>query len=136
MFVNQRKYTMDILHDTGIMQAKLSSVPFPEGTKLTDEGSKFLDKPYQYRRLVGKLLYLSMTRPDITYVAQQLSQYMQQPRTYHWHAALYVLRYLKGYLEKGLFFPTKSDVQLKALWDADWAACTISRKSISRFCVS
>jgi len=66
------------------------------------DDSHALDDPERYRRLIGKLIYLTVTRPDITFVVGVLSRFMHQPRETHWLAAIRVLSYIKSYLGKGL----------------------------------
>ncbi|KAL0339458.1 UNVERIFIED_CONTAM: Retrovirus-related Pol polyprotein from transposon RE1 [Sesamum angustifolium] len=133
--VTQTKYINDIVRDTGLMHAKSVTTPFPQHIKLSATGGAVLSDPEPYRRLVGRLLYLGFTRPDISYGVQQLSQFLQHPCESHWHAALHVVRYLKGTSTTGLFLPCSSSFQLQAYCDADWASCVDSRKSISGFCV-
>ncbi|KAL0349325.1 UNVERIFIED_CONTAM: Retrovirus-related Pol polyprotein from transposon RE1 [Sesamum angustifolium] len=83
--------------------------------------SALLPNPNKYRRLIGRLLYLGFTRPDISFDVQQLSQFLQAPRTSHLDAALHVLRYLKRTPSTGLFFSSASSSQLTAYSDASWA---------------
>ena len=66
------------------------------------DDSHILDDPGRYRRLIGKLIYLTMTRPDITFVVGVLSRFMHQPRETYWLAAMRVLPYIKSYPGKGL----------------------------------
>ena len=73
------------------------------GLKLSTETGALLSHPETYRRIVGRLLYLTITRPDISYVVQHLSQFLHTPRVPHYEAVLHVLRYLKGIIHKGLF---------------------------------
>ncbi|XP_021763640.1 uncharacterized protein LOC110728272 [Chenopodium quinoa] len=75
--MNQRKYILDILKSTGMEGCKPTKFPFPKGIKLSIEQGELIEDPEIYRRIVGKLLYLNLTRPDISYSVQQLSQYMQ-----------------------------------------------------------
>lgn len=96
-------------------------------------------KPYNdhsaYRRLVGRLLYLTTTRPNICFVVQFLSQHMVNPFQSHCNAAIRLLRYLKGAPVLGLFFPASYTLHLKAFSDSDWATCPFSRKYITSFCI-
>lgn len=101
-YVNQRKYILDVLSDAGLLGCKTVDTPLPKNCKLVASQVKPLAEPEKYRRLVGRLLYMNFTRPDITYVVQQLSQFVEAPCQEHWDAALHVLRYLKGCLSKGI----------------------------------
>jgi len=87
------------------------------------------DIPY-YRRLIGRLLYLNSTRPDITFITQQLSQFLSKPTQTHHNVALRVLKYLKSCPDKGLFFPINSSLHLQGFSDVDWAGCVDTRHSI------
>lgn len=82
IFLNQRKYVKDILGDAGMMRCKPTNIPMPKGTNLTMK-EKLLVNVGQYRRLVGRLLYLNITRPDIGYYVQQLTQQINAPTTTH-----------------------------------------------------
>ncbi|KAL5722154.1 hypothetical protein ACHQM5_005711 [Ranunculus cassubicifolius] len=88
-----------------------------------------------YRSLVGALQYLTITRPDITYSVNQVSQFMNSPTDTHFLAVKRILRYLKGTLGRGLFFDTNSPYQLQAFSDADWAGNPDTRRSTSGSCV-
>ncbi|KAL0337523.1 UNVERIFIED_CONTAM: Retrovirus-related Pol polyprotein from transposon RE1 [Sesamum calycinum] len=135
LHVTQHKYLLDILLDASMTDAKPASIPFPPGFKLTLDGGSLLPSPDRYRRLVGRLLYLGFTRPDISFPVQQLSQFLQSPRTTHWDVALHILRYLRGSSSLGLFFSSRSSLQLSAFSDAAWASCLDSRRSITGFCI-
>lgn len=87
-----------------------------------------------YRRLVGRLIYLTITRPEITYSVHVLSQFMQDPRKPHLDAVHHLLRYLKGAPEQGLHLPTQGDLLLRGFCDADWARCSITRRSVTGYC--
>ncbi|KAE9589023.1 putative RNA-directed DNA polymerase [Lupinus albus] len=97
------------------------------------------NEPYKdlfaYRRLIGRLIYLTNIRPHITFCVNQLAQFMAAPTTLHHLAALKVLRYLKGAPTLGLFFSNRSMVQLKTYSDSDWAACPDTRRSVTGYCI-
>ncbi|XP_019163183.1 PREDICTED: uncharacterized protein LOC109159538 [Ipomoea nil] len=131
----QRKYTLEILKENGFLEAKPASTPATTGLKLVSLEGVPLDNPEIYRRLIGKLLYLTNTRPDISHAVQQLSQFVDMPTNIHLTAAHRVFRYLKGSPGKGLFYHANSHVQLKGFPDSDWANCIESRKSITGFCI-
>ncbi|GAA0149006.1 transmembrane signal receptor [Lithospermum erythrorhizon] len=105
------------------------------GLNLNGESSSLLADPKQYRRLVGRFLYLGFTRPDISYTIQQLSQFVHAPREIHWTAALHVLKYLKGCPSHGLFYPVNTPVTLQSYCDADWGSCKATRKSLTGYCI-
>ncbi|XP_019465367.1 PREDICTED: uncharacterized protein LOC109363563 [Lupinus angustifolius] len=103
-------------------------------TKIHQNDSPAYIDPIIYRRLVGRFFYLTNTRPDISFVVQQLSQFMACPTDMHHKALCRVLRYIKGNSGQGLVYPTTSPMQLKVFSDSNWAACFDSRKSISGCC--
>ncbi|XP_068648715.1 secreted RxLR effector protein 161-like [Aristolochia californica] len=101
---------------------------------MNDEGD-LLDDPTLYRRLVGSLIYLTTTRPDISYAIYQVSQFMSSPHYLHIAAVRRIIRYLRGSPTSGLFFPTGSSLQLIAYRDADWAGCPDTRRSTTSWCM-
>ena len=86
---------------------------------LTPTGGKPLSNSSFYRRLVGSLLYLTVTRLDISYAVHQVSQYLFAPRLTHYVAVLHILQYLKGTLFHGFFYSTQSLLVLYAFSDID-----------------
>ncbi|KAL2243578.1 UNVERIFIED_CONTAM: Retrovirus-related Pol polyprotein from transposon RE2, partial [Sesamum indicum] len=135
LYLAQTKYVHDIIKDTGMSAAKSIKTPFPLGLKLATASGAPLSQPDQYHRLIGRLLYLGFTRPDISHSVQQLSQFLTRPCDAHWRATLHVVRYLKGEPSKGLFFPTTCNFELTAYCDGDWASCTDSRRSLTGYCI-
>ncbi|KAL2226760.1 UNVERIFIED_CONTAM: Retrovirus-related Pol polyprotein from transposon RE2 [Sesamum indicum] len=133
--LSQTKYTNDIISDVGMTQAKATSTPLPAGIKLSNSEEEQMQNPEAYRRLLGRLLYLGFTRPDICHGTQQLSQYMQHPNKSHWDAALHLVRYLKGIANRGLLFNADDDYELQAFCDADWASCQDTRRSLTGYCI-
>jgi hypothetical protein len=130
----QRKYCLDLLHDTGLLGAKPAKTPLDPSVKLHQDKAKPFTDISGYRRLVGKLLYLTTTRPDIAFVTQQLSQFLTCPTHTHYDTACRVVRYLKNSPGKGLFFRRDSTLQLLGFTDADWAGCVDTRRSTSGYC--
>jgi len=130
----QRKYCSDLLSDSCTISSKPVSTPSDAPLKLhNDTSSPYEDIP-SYKRLIGRLLYLNSTRPDITFITQQLSQFLSKPTQTNHNAALRVLKYLKGCPGKGLFSPRKSSLHLQGFSYVDWAGCVDSRRSISGQC--
>ena len=84
---------------------------------------------------MGRLIYLSVTRPDLAYSVHILSQFMQAPRIDHWDAALRVVCYLKGTPGQGILLRADSDLTLQGWCDSDWAACPITRRSLTGWLV-
>ncbi|PNY16224.1 hypothetical protein L195_g012939 [Trifolium pratense] len=103
MFLSQRKYITDLLHKSGMADAKPASTPLSATTQLLKNSGDPLPSPTEYRALVGSLQYLSLTRPDIAFSTNKLAQFMQNPSTVHWSALKRLLRYLEGSCDKGIF---------------------------------
>ncbi|KAK6121535.1 hypothetical protein DH2020_044726 [Rehmannia glutinosa] len=111
-----------------------AQVPLPAGVKLLANSGPLLTDPEKYRRLVGRLLYLNFTRPDITYSVQQLSQFVTSPCTDHWEAALHLVKYLKGTPSLGLFYSSSSPFTLYRLRRLG-GSCPDTRKSLTGYCL-
>jgi len=133
--VNQRKYTLELLEDSGHMAVKPSSTPYDTSLKLHNSDSPPYHDEFSFRSLIGRLLYLTLTRPDIAFAVQQLSQFVSKPREVHFQAATRILKYLKNSPAKGLFYSSSSPVKLAGFADSDWASCPTTRRSVSGFCV-
>lgn len=133
--ISQRKYTLEILDDVGFLGVQPVDFPMEQSLKLTNNQGDLLLNPSRYRRLIGRLIYLTITRPDITYSVNILSQFMHAPRKPHWDAALRIVRYLKNSPGLGLLFSSNSSLTLKAYCDANWANCPMTRRSTSGYCV-
>ena len=93
----QRKYVTDLLTKTNMLHSKPVSTPMASSPKLTLNSDSPLSDPREYRQVVGSLQYLSLTRPDISYAVNKLSQFMHSPTTCHWLAVKRLLRYLSGH---------------------------------------
>ncbi|XP_060961734.1 uncharacterized mitochondrial protein AtMg00810-like [Cannabis sativa] len=135
VFLSQRKYTLQLLEDTGYTGSKPTKTPMDPRSKLDDQQGTLLADPSSYRQLIGRLLYLTLSRPDITFAVNTLSQYMSSPRTPHLQAINHLLRYLKGSPGQGLLYKSSSPLHLRGFSDSDWAACPTTRRSITGFCI-
>jgi hypothetical protein len=103
--------------------------------KFQSDDGDLLPNPSLYRQLVGSLNYLTITRPDISFAVQQVSQFMQSPRHLHLAAVRRIIRYLLGSSNRGLFYPAGSPISLVAYSDADWAGCPDTRRSVTGWCM-
>ncbi|KAL6328004.1 hypothetical protein AAG906_031348 [Vitis piasezkii] len=132
--VSQRKYVLDLLNETGMLGCKPAETPMDTTVKLEEsDGSAPVDKG-RYQRLVGKLIYLSHTRPDIGFSVSVVSQFMNNPTEKHMTAVIRILRYLKMTPGKGLFFQRTTKKEIEIFSDADWAGSVTDRRSTSGYC--
>ncbi|XP_019089269.1 PREDICTED: uncharacterized protein LOC109128045 [Camelina sativa] len=91
--------------------------------------------PGRYRRLVGRLVYLTVTCPDLTYVIHILAQFLKKPQVKHWEAALRVVHYLKGCPGQGILLTANTDLTLSSYCDADYQTCPRTRRSLSGYVI-
>lgn len=134
-FVSQRKYTLDLIKEFGMMKATPLKLPMDTHLHLTPDKGELLNDPQPYQRLLGKLIYLTITRPDLSFPVHTLAQYMQRPTSVHMQAAKRILRYLLINPAQGILLASSSAAQLTAYCDSDWASCPTTRKSTSGYCV-
>ena len=129
----QRKYVLDLLTETGMLDCKPVETPIEMNHKLGEYiGQSATDKA-RYQRLVGRLIYLSHTRPDIAYAVSVVSQFMHAPSKDHMCAVNRILQYLKATPGKGLLFAKKGDLNVEGYTDADWAGSILDRRSTSGY---
>ncbi|XP_019419324.1 PREDICTED: uncharacterized protein LOC109329869 [Lupinus angustifolius] len=124
---------VDDLILAGFLHSKPVQTPMIKGQSIHQDDSPPFQDPMLYRQLVGRLLYLTNTRPDITFAVQQLSQFMTAPTSLHYKALTRILRYLKASPGKGLLYSSSSSLHLTGFSDSDWANCLDTRRSISGF---
>jgi hypothetical protein len=136
VFFGQQKHAIKILQKFGIMDCKSMDIPMTRDVrKIRDSYYDPVD-PSLYRQLIGSLMYLVNTRPDICFVVNTLSQFQVEPRHEHWTVAKHVLRYIRGTLNYSLRYTASSDIQLHGFTDLDWERSAEDRKSTSRMCFS
>ena len=134
IFLSQRKYVLNLLSEIGKLGAKQCSSPMASGVHLTREDELFEDLE-RYKRLVGKLNYLTITRPDIAHLVSVVSQYMSSPTVDNWAAIEHILCYLKGGPGRGILYSNHGHNRVECFADADWAGSKEDRRSTSGYCV-
>ncbi|XP_061983064.1 uncharacterized mitochondrial protein AtMg00810-like [Populus nigra] len=131
----QRKYALDILADSGTLASKPLKLPLEHNFKLNKTYRVPLPDPSSYHHLIGRILYVTITRPDICYPVQILSQYMDTPTTTHLATAHRILCYIKSAHFQGILLSSPSQIQLRAFCDSDWALCPDTRRPVTGYCI-
>ncbi|KAJ1704596.1 hypothetical protein LUZ63_004375 [Rhynchospora breviuscula] len=134
-FLTQTKYILDLLSRVNMVNAKPCLTPMATGTSLFAHDGPPLDDAHMYRSVVGALQYATLTRPEISFAVNKVSQFMHAPTTTHWGAVKRILRFLCGTLHHGLHLSSTSSLAINAYSDSDWAGSIDDRKSTSGFCV-
>jgi hypothetical protein len=133
--LSQRKYCLDILNDSRMIETKPCESPMIPNMKLNVEDGDLFEDPEKYRRIVGKLNYLTITRPDIAFPVSVVSQFMSSPRTPHWDAIRRILKYLKGAPGLGILYQNHGHHVIEGFTDADYDGDPTSRRSTTGYCV-
>ncbi|KAJ0522073.1 putative RNA-directed DNA polymerase [Helianthus annuus] len=136
--LSQTKYCLELLSEFGYLGCKPVSTPIEQSSLVTskiDKSQQLLKNVTGFQKLIGKLIYLSLTRPHISYTVQFLSQFMHSPKEVLLNLAFRLLRYLKQSPGKGLSFKKGSKLELYGFADSDWAKCLTTRKSVTGYCV-
>ena len=129
IFINQWKYVLDLLAETGMLDCKPAETPIVTNHGLQIiEGARLTDND-QYRRMVGKFICLSHIRSDIAYAVSVVSRFMHLPQVQHMTAVIQILRYLKGTSSRGIRFKANRHLDLVAYTHANWAGDRDDRKS-------
>ncbi|XP_019173410.1 PREDICTED: uncharacterized protein LOC109168985 [Ipomoea nil] len=133
--ISQMKYALDILEETDMLDSRPVDNSMDPNVKLLPGHGESLPDREQYRRLIGKLNYLTITRPDISNAVSVLSQFLETPCDFHWDAAVCVLSYIKRAPGQGLLYGDRGHSQVVGYCDADWAGCPFNRRSTSGYCI-
>ncbi|XP_019227336.1 PREDICTED: uncharacterized protein LOC109208658 [Nicotiana attenuata] len=144
ILLNQRKYCLQLIFDLGLGGAKLVLTPIDLNQNFTSAefdrhtgvgNDEVLSDANEYQRLVGRVIYLTITRPDIVFIVQTLSQFMQEPKSSHWDATVRVVIYLKHEPRMGIFLGNSNEDNLTCFCDADWASCPNTRTSVTGYLI-
>jgi Reverse transcriptase (RNA-dependent DNA polymerase) len=106
VFFSQQKYVLELLHETGMLGCRPTNTPIDPNHRLKGDESDQVDRE-RYQRLVGRLIYFSHTRPDISYAVSVVSEYMHDPRVVHQEIVDRIIRYLKSCPGRGLLIGKK-----------------------------
>ncbi|XP_059077173.1 uncharacterized mitochondrial protein AtMg00810-like [Cryptomeria japonica] len=134
IFLSQRKYALDLLRETSMSACQPADTPVEERLKLCIKSNQVPVDKGRYQRLVGRLMYLAHTRPNLAYALSIVSQFMHNPGEQHMNAVMRILRYLKSAPGKGILFTKREDYQnVDAYTDADWAGAVDDKRSTSGY---
>ncbi len=133
IFLHQKKYSTDLLKKFGMSDCKPVSTPMEPNVKMCANEGRVLEDATMYRKLVGSLINLTLTRPDISYVVGVVSRYMQNPKKPHLEAVRRILRYVKNTLDHGIMYKKGGDVKLVGYCDADYAGDHDTRRSTTGY---
>lgn len=133
--LNQRKYVLDLSSDMGLSCAKGRVVPLSIKKDRESKKDEDLEKPGEFHRIIGRLIHLTLTRPDIRFSFQSLSHHMSSPKKSHWQAVVKFVKYLKQHPGLGLFMAADSELKLNCHYDSDWGTCSVSRRYVLGYLV-
>ncbi|GKC21729.1 putative ribonuclease H-like domain-containing protein, partial [Tanacetum coccineum] len=129
IFISQDKYVVEILKKFGFTKVKTASTPMEtQMPLLKDEDGEEVDV-HMYRSMIGSLMYLTSSRPDIMFAVCACARYQVNPKVSHLHVVKRIFRYLKGQPKLGLWYPKDSPFDLVAYTDSDYAGASLDRKS-------
>ncbi|MCO5563234.1 hypothetical protein L7F22_016871 [Adiantum nelumboides] len=131
----QRQYALDMLEKYKMTACKPIDTPLDQNVKLVDDGH-YIDDVTMYRKMVVSLIYLTITRPDLSYAVGVVSQFMQKPCKSHLDAVRQIMRYVKATVNYGMFYEKNAKLYLYGYTDADWAGDFMDRRSTSGYAFS
>ncbi|GJW82159.1 retrovirus-related pol polyprotein from transposon TNT 1-94 [Tanacetum coccineum] len=123
IFLNQSKYALESLKKYGMESSDPVDTPMMEKSKLDEDTQGKVVDPTHYRGMVGTLMYLIASRPDLTFVVCMCARYQAKPTKKHLHAVKRIFKYLRETINRGLWYPKDSSIALTAYEDADHAGC-------------
>ncbi|GJU52553.1 retrovirus-related pol polyprotein from transposon TNT 1-94 [Tanacetum coccineum] len=131
IFINQSKYALEYLKKYGMKSSEPMDTLMVEKSKLDEDTQGKAVDPTHYRGMIGTLMYLTASRPDLTFVVCMCARYQAKPTEKHLHAVKRIFKYLRGTVNRGLWYPKDSSIALTAYADADHAGCQDTRRSTS-----
>eukprot|EP00253_Pinus_taeda_P001877 PITA_01877 len=134
IFLGQGRYASEILKRFRMQGCRPMAMPMSTNWKKIDALRDKQVEPTLYRQLIGSIMYLVNTRPELCYAVNTLSQFMVEPKRAHWAAEKHILRYVCGTINFGLRYTKGNDIKLSELTDADWAGSLVDRKSTTVYC--
>ena len=133
-YLTQSKYTSDLISRASITYSRIVDTPIKYNCRLNSHDGKSLSYATLYKQFVRSLIYLTVTRPNISYAIHVVIQFMATPRSPHYAVVLRILRYLKDTVFDCLHFPSHSSLTLQAYSDAYWAGDPTDRRSTTEYC--
>ncbi|GJY25991.1 putative ribonuclease H-like domain-containing protein [Tanacetum coccineum] len=134
IFISQDKYVDEILKKFGFSTVKTASTPMETSKPLLKDAEAEDVDVHLYRSMIGSLMYLTSSRPDIMFVVCACARFQVTPKVSHLHAVKRIFRYLKGQPKLGLWYPKDSPFDLEAYSDSDYAGASLDRKSTTGGC--
>nr|GEV99178.1 uncharacterized mitochondrial protein AtMg00810-like [Tanacetum cinerariifolium] len=134
IFLSQDKYVCDILKKFGFPSVKLASTLMETHKPLSKDAAGTGVDVHLYRSMIGSLMYLTSSQPDIMFAVCACSRFQVQPKVSHMHAVKKIVRYLKGQPTLGIWYPKDLPLELIAYSDSDYAGASLDRKSTTRGC--
>nr|GEW61470.1 hypothetical protein [Tanacetum cinerariifolium] len=131
IFSNQSKYTLESLKKYGMESNDLMDTPMVEKSKLDEDPQRKVVDPTHYRGMVGTLMYLTASRLDLTFVVCMCARYQEKLIEKHLHAVKRIFKYIRGTIDRGLWYPKDSSIALTAYADVDHVGCQDTRRSTS-----
>ena len=134
IFIHQAKYVNDILTRFNLLDATVAKTPIPVNHGLEPASDEENVDAHLYRAMIGSLMYLTASRPDIMFSVCLCARFQANPKASHLKAVKRIFRYLKGRPKLGLWYPNDDDFTFSAFTDSDYGGCNMNRKSTTGGC--
>lgn len=131
IFLCQHKYALDIISEIELLGAKPSGFPIEQNYHLPLVESVVLANSEKYQRLVERLIYLTLTRPELSYSVHILAQFKHQPKEAHWEATLRMVYYLRGSPRQRILLQAYCDLRLYDYCNSDWGSFPLTQRSLT-----